>query len=102
MNQMGTRQAVLVSGWKDDPLAIEAGSFDPVELKAAPVAISHRDTDTADRPATKTHRFDYTQVLAAEPVSLLGPDILSPKVDVRRHIVTVTIQPSTLSQQNGV
>ena len=102
MNQPGTRPALLVSGWKGEPLAVEAGSLDAEELNAAPVAVSHRDTDTADHPTTKTDCLDLTVEFAGEPVSLLGPDILNPKVDVRRHIVTVTVQPSTLSQQNGV
>jgi hypothetical protein len=101
MNQPGTRPAHLVSDWEDEPLAVEAGSVDAEELKAAPVVVSHRDTDTADRPATKTHRFDNTEVLAGEPVSLLGPDILNAKVDARRHIATLAVQPSTASQQNG-
>ena len=102
MSQLGTRQAVLVSGWKDEQLAVKAGPFDAEELKAAPVAVSHRDTYTANRPATKTHRFDHTEILAGEPVSLLGPDILNPKVDVGCHIVTVAIRRSTPGQQNGV
>jgi hypothetical protein len=101
MNQPGTRPALLVSGWKDQPLAVEASSFDAEELRAAPVAVSHRDTDTADHPATKTHCFDHAEILAGEPVSLLGPDIPNPKVHVRRHIATLAIQRSGASQQNG-
>ena len=100
MNQPGRRLAHVIGGWKDEPLAVEAGSFDAEELKAARVAVSHR-ANTADRSATKTHRFDYAEVLAGEPVSLLGPHILNPKVDVRRHIGTLPIQPSTASQQNA-
>jgi hypothetical protein len=68
MSQPGTRPAHQVSGWKDEPLDGDAGPFDAEELKAAPVAVSHRDTDTADRTTTKTHRFDHTEVLAGEPV----------------------------------
>jgi len=101
MNQPGTRPALLGSGWKGEPLAVEAGSFDAEELNAAPVADSHRDTGTADHPATKTDCFDLTEEFAGEPVSLLGPDILNPKADVRRHMVTLAIHSSTASQQNG-
>jgi hypothetical protein len=101
MNQPGARLGHLAGGWKDETLAVEAGPFDAEEHQAAPVAVFHRNTDTADRGATKTHCFDHAEVLAGEPVSLLGPDILNPKEDVRRHIVALSVQSSTAGQQNG-
>src|ERR1700682_1139706 len=101
MSQPGTRPALLVSGRKGEPLAVEAGSFDAEELNAAPVAVSQRDTDSAGHPTTKTDCLDLPEEFAGESVSLLGPDILNPKVDVRRHMVTLAIHSSTASQQNG-
>lgn len=101
MSHLRARPAHLVSGCKDERLAVGACPFDADELKAAPVAVSHVDTDTADRAEAKTHLFDYAEVLSGEPVSLRGSDILNPKTDVSRQIVTLAIQPSMASQQNG-
>lgn len=91
----------LVSGWKDEALTVEAGSLDTEELKAAPVAVSYRDADTAERSVTKCHGFDHAEVLAGEPVSLPVPHIVNPKVDVRHHVAKLSIHPSMASQQNG-
>ena len=86
MHQPGTRSAHLASGGKDEPLAVEAGPFDAEERKTTSVAVSYRDTDSADRPTSKTHRFDQAEVPAGEPVGLLGPHILNAKADVSSHI----------------
>jgi len=101
MSQTGTKSDRLVSGWKDEALTVEAGSLDTEELKAAPIAVSYRDADTADRSVTKSHGLDHADVLAGEPVGLFVPHILNPKVDVRRHVATLSINPSMASQQNG-
>lgn len=101
MSQLGARPAYLVSGWKDESRAVEASPLDAKEHEAAPVAVSHRHADSADRPAAKTHRFHNAEVVAGRAISLLGPNILNPKANVLRHIVTLPIQRSTASQQNG-
>lgn len=97
---MHRRRAGRIGAWKDESLAVEAGAFDADESEAAPRAISCRNTDPADHPAAKPHRFDDAQVVSGEVMGLLGPDIVKVKIDVMRHPRTLTIQPSTLSQQS--
>jgi hypothetical protein len=92
--------AGLVSGWKDETLAVETSSFDAEVLESATVAVSDGHTDSPNLAAPKRNRFDYAEVIAGEPVGLLGPYVLEQKA-VKRHIVTLAIQQLTASQQNG-
>ncbi|MEA2656019.1 MAG: hypothetical protein QOI23_1384 [Chloroflexota bacterium] len=99
MKQPGP-SAGLVSGWKDETLAVETSPIDAEVLESAAVAVSDGHADSTNLAAPKRNRFDDAEVVAGEPVGMLGPYVPEQKA-VKRHIVKLAIQQLTASQQNG-
>ena len=100
-HQAGRNGGDSVSDWKDEPVAIQAGSLDAEEHEAAALAVSHRDAETADGSVLEPDSFDDAEVLSGDALSLPGPHILNPKVDIDHDVVTLAIQRFTASQRNG-